>query len=205
MISPINIALRFVVAITLLTVLALRYSDSLTTGVLPLYQWEISVIQDSFRVTDLRVDQQGPDHVVRLEVALAKPVFVGSRYIMPDERGRANATTLVGNVMQSLVTLLTVLLVWPTGQNARPAQVYLLRLGIASPLVLFVLLTDTPLVLLDSIWGIILQHLTFGGFSPLDAWCKFLQGGGRIALGLASGTASVLIAHALLHKAQKAA
>lgn len=184
---PVKLGLRFLLACAFLMALAQQFSDTLVDGILPLYRWEIGIIEDRYRVIGMALDHEGADRVVRLQVTLAKPVFIGTQFLMPDERGRADASTLVGHVLQPAVLLFALLLAWP----AKNRLAYALRLFAALPFCTIIIMLDVPLVLLASLWGIIVDHLAPNAFSPLILWSQFLQGGGRWALGLAGGAAAI--------------
>lgn len=187
--------LRFLLVSILLISLANLLGDILVSTIRPLYRWEISAIDDHFRIIDLKLDNEGADHVIRLEVTLAKPVFTGSHFLMPDPRGRANSSTLIGNALQPLVLLFAMMFSWPI-KNWRS---YFTRSLYALPFCFFILMIDVPIVLLASLWEIILDPLAPTTSSPLMLWNHFLQGGGRLALGMAGGAVALWLANPMRH------
>lgn len=183
-----KIAGRFALAIALLLTLNQFIGKAATESMLPLLRWEITQLDDTYRVLDLQLDRQGRDSVLRLEVGLAKVIIIGGRALLPDPRARASVSTLAGALWQPLFLSLAVVVAWPT-QRARD---YLLRLSLALPLIVLVTLLDLPFVLWGELWQLHVSALEPDRFSLLLLWKDFLQGGGRFALGLGVGVLAVL-------------
>lgn len=149
---------------------------------LHLYRWELGWLDDHYRVLFLGVTRRGEEEVLQLVVTLARPLVVGGQLILPDARGQATVSTLLGHPAQMAVLFLAALLGWP----ARRGGEYLLRALCGLPLLLLLLMADIPLVMLAELWAMLLEVHDPGGFSPLVLWSGFLQSGGRWALTLAS-------------------
>jgi hypothetical protein len=64
---------------------------------------------------------------------------------------------------------------------------------IVLPLGLLLAVVDAPLVLAASIWQLLVDAAAPGTHSPLLLASQFLQGGGRAALGLSIGAASLVL------------
>ena len=97
--------------------------------------------------------------------------------------------TTVGTVLQPVLVALVLLLAWPArwGEMA-------LRLAIASVLLSVVLLADTPFSLAAWLWHAQIKLYEPGRGSPLVWWNVFLNGGGRLALGLIAATLAIALA-----------
>jgi hypothetical protein len=173
--------LRFLLACVLLLTLAQSFGDDFVAALLPMFRWELGLLDDHYRILFLGLSSQGADSVVRLDVTLARPVIAGARVIVPDSRGIATVTTLAGHLLQPVVLVLALIAAWPARKRAE----YLLRAGCGLPLLVLLLMADVPFVLLAEIWSMFAESHAPGRFSPLVAWSAFLQSGGRLALALA--------------------
>ena len=192
-VSFLNIAVRFTIAIALLLTLNQFYGKAFTESMLPLLRWEIALLDDTYRVLDLRLDREGRDSVIRLDVGLEKVVVIGGQALMPDPRARANVSTLAGQVTQPALLSLALILAWP----ARRAMEYPVRAFIAASGIGFVILIDVPFVLWAELWDLHVSALEPDRFSPLLIWKNFLQGGGRFVLGLGVGVLAVVVGQML--------
>lgn len=186
-------ALRFAAACALLLVLAQLAGRELLEALLPAYRWMVGLLDDRYRILYLGLASQGADSVVRLDVALQRPVLIGGQIVMPDPRGHAQVTTLAGSALQAVVVFLAALLAWPL--RARTEAAFRALLGLPAGLLL--LLADLPFVLVGELWALFVERYAPGAFSPLLAWKDFLQGGGRLALACAGGALAVGGAQAL--------
>lgn len=173
--------LRFLLACVLLLALARAFGDACVAALLPVFRWELGLLDDHYRILFLGLSSQGADSVVRLDVTLARPVIAGARVIVPDSRGIATVTTLAGHVLQPVILMLAVLAAWPARKRAE----YLLRASCGLPLLVLLLMVDVPFVLLAEIWSMFMESHAPGRYSSLIAWSAFLQSGGRSALALA--------------------
>ena len=182
-----NIAARFTLAIALLLTLNQFYGKAFTESILPLLRWEIAQLDDTYRVLDLRLDREGRDSVIRLDVGLEKVVVIGGQALMPDPRARANVSTLAGHITQPAMLALALILAWPA---RRPIE-YPLRALIACTGLAFAILIDVPFILWAEVWDIHVSAFEPNRFSLLLLWRDFLQGGGRFVLGLAVGVLAV--------------
>lgn len=180
---PFEAGLRFLAACGVLLALAHFLVRDLLELILPLFRWELGRLDDHYRILHLGLATQGADPVIRLDVALQRPVFVGGHLVLPDSRGHASVTTLAGNSLQPLIVFLALLLAWPARGFAHGVA----RIGCGLCLLPLLLMIDVPFVLLGELWAIFVDRFASANFSPLIAWKDFLQGGGRLALALAAG------------------
>lgn len=183
-----EIGLRMLLAGGALVALAGWAGDTFVTALLPLLCRELGLLDDHFRILACQLVRQGADSVIRLDVALARPVLVDGRVVFPDPRGVATVTTLAGHVTQPAVLFAAVLAVWP----APTAAAFPRRALVGLPILFAVLMADVPFVLLAELWALLGGDSA--GFSLLQAWRSFLLEGGRLALGLAAGAAAVALA-----------
>ena len=187
---------RLVIAAALVLTLLVLFVKPTVATLLPFYRAVFELIGDDYRILFLGLATQGADSVIRLDVTLAKTVLVGGQFIVPEARGSANVTTLVGYAVQPMAVALIVLLAW----SCQNWQTMVLRLAVLIPLLSVTLALDVPFVFAAELWGLFLDALAPGRWSPMLAWSAFLQGGGRIALGLAAALVSVSIPELMLKK-----
>jgi hypothetical protein len=181
--------LRLVIVAALVLPLLIFFVKPTVDTLLPFYRAVFELIGDDYRILSLGLATQGADSVIRLDVTLAKPILLAGQFILPDERGSANVTTLVGHALQPLAVALIVLLAWP----CQKWQTMALRLTVLVPLLIVTLAIDVPFVFAAELWGLFLDRLAPGTWSPMLEWSTFLLGGGRIALGLTAALVSVAI------------
>lgn len=151
----------------------------------PLFESELRALDRTFRVDRVSVDHDGPDPVFLLEVGLARPVSLNGQTFYPDPRGRATASTLVGNLTLPCVLLLAIALAWPV----RNGRFLAIRTLVLVPTLLLLCALGVPLILWAGIWGVIIHAADPDRLSPLLLWRDFLLDGGTFALALTLGAA----------------
>lgn len=182
--------MRLLLAGVLLVWLAQRFGRETAQALLPLIGHALVWLDDHYRILALAVDSQGADTVVRLRVTLARPLVVGGHLILTDARGWAEVTTPVGHLLQPLLILSGILLAWP----ARCRREWPARLLLALPVAVALLLLNTPFTLWGLLWDLHAHVYEPGRFSPLLAWIRLLDGGGRLLLGMLGAAAVVALA-----------
>ena len=191
--SVIGIGVRLAIVGGLLAWGTRLWGGDCVEGMLPAFAAIFSLLDEQFRILLLQIGHQGADTVVRLQVTLARPLFLNGQLIMPDPRGLATVTTTIGTVLQAPIVCGALLLAWP----ATCADERLLRLLGALPALALLLAIDTPFILLASIWDLFVYSLESGRFSPLLIWQHFLIGGGRLALAITLGVGVIALARRL--------
>jgi hypothetical protein len=167
-----------------------QYGEPLLKLLLIIYHWEIGVIDDGYQILSLNIDNVAPEHTISLQVTLKKTMYLGGHFIFPNPRGVANASSIVAHVWQMVVLFLAVIFAW----SAERISVYGLRIVVGLPFLIAILLLDIPFTLLAALKGLIVQHLQIQTIPLIVLWGDFLEGGGRLALGLVAGALSVLLA-----------
>jgi hypothetical protein len=186
--------LRALMAGLLLLVLAGWLGSPLGAKLLPAAGAWMAWVEPAFSVLRLEGQSRPEGDRVRMQVALAQPVFTGERVVMPHPRGHAWAQVPAAQIWQGPVLLLWVLLAWPL---ARGGAELLGRLALALPVLAAWMLLDTPLVLLAEVWKLLLQADPQPALKALVVWSDLLRGGGRLGLPLLAGAAVVLAVHAI--------
>ena len=169
---------RIVVAAVILGALSFRYGTELVEALLPAIRAEFEWLDDTYDIKQLYLDHVGADQVVRVVVGQARCIVLIDRAFCGDPRGRANASTLIGNITLPAVVLLALALAWPSMRICELAC----RLVLAPMALAMMWSLDVPFILWSSIWSLHVDAFAPGLFSPLLIWSQFLQGGGRFAL-----------------------
>ena len=177
-----NFAIRFVFITATLLTLGRVYGTALVTPMLPVFAWEIETVDDRLRVDRIRIVDRNVDTFIELKATPIRMLILGNRMLMPDAKLFFEPRTLVGSALQPVILLLSIILAWPTAR----LRVLSVRLLLAVPMIVLLLLTNVPLgfvgVMLDfrqNYPDIPVAHLVY--------WNDFLQTGGALALAITAG------------------
>lgn len=143
------------------------------------FEW----VAPDFKVLRFELDHERADRVLRASVTLGRYTFVGGQLIAPDPRGVAQASTVALHGLQGPVLALWACLAWPASR----VGTRMLRLLACLPAVALVFLLDAPVVLAAGIWDFLVDAHAPDSWQPLLIARDLLQGGGRVAIGLAIG------------------
>lgn len=180
--------LRCIALLLLLCALALRWGDVLTGHLLPWFKVTLNTLDDTYRIDQLMLDQEGADRVIRVVVRLAHCVILEGNAYCGHPDAQANASTLAGHVLMPAICLLALVLAWP----ARSWMEHAIRLALL-PLALAALWSlDVPFILWAALWRLHVDAFAPHTVSPLLSWSQFLESGGRMGLAVL-GASSVLI------------
>lgn len=174
---------RFLLLAVVAGCIAIPAAEPITAALLPLFHAELARLDDTFRIDRVYLDHDGADRVVRVDVGLAHPITLNGRTFRPDPRGRATASTLVGNLTLPCVLLIAVALAWP----CRSREQFAARVLALAPALLLLGLLGIPFLLWGALWGLVVQVADPNRFSPLLMWSDFLLDGGNFALAMALG------------------
>lgn len=188
--SPGRFALALIAGFALTLAAAWMWGTALIEAILPTTRIVLGWIDGRFGVVSLGVEHNWQDTVVRLRLNFSTGFFMGGRIISPDPRGALWVTTPVGSLLQPLV-------IAPAIAGALPGRptLRLIRFGLAALLALSFLVIDLPLTLHAVAWDMLTYSLGVNDFSPLLAWFGFLNGGGRLGIGLLLGAAGWKLAN----------
>lgn len=193
---PLVLILRLIGSVSLGLWLAKSHGRALAESTLPLLSWVLSVLDDHFQRLALDVVQQGPDSVFRWRVALVRPLLVGGQIAMPHPESLVQVTTTVGTFLQPLLALMVATFTWP----ASSLREWLMRMGLMIFMALSACVVNTPLTLWAYVWDIYLRQTNSSQFSTLLVWLSFLNGGGRILIGLMGAALAISLAEKLNHR-----
>jgi hypothetical protein len=196
----VQILLRLLLAAAVLLPLAVFYGEALVSTWLGAYRVIFSWVADDFKLLNLAIDHEGANRVLRAQVTWRHIVVIGGKVIYPDPRGTANASTLLAHALQGPLVAVLAVSAWPTrnprdtGKQKQAWLEWLARAMVLPPLLALLVIIDMPVVLAGELWELALNALDPGATSAVVIWKRFMQGGGRYALGLAAGVLAVLVA-----------
>jgi len=192
---PWQIALRVLIATALVLAVAKASSRDIVAWLAPGLTAALVWVADDFKVLRVEfVKERNQDSLAALAV-LKRSVFLGGRAIVPDGVTPIVVGATVGSVLQSALVALVLVLAWPASLVE-----WLLRLAIATAPIAVIVFIDTPLSMAALLWNSHVMYLEPGRFSALVAWNTFLNGGGRLALGLVAGALAIALARALMER-----
>lgn len=188
---------RFLFIATVLAALDALVEQRFVEALLPGMKYELAHLDGTFRIDGMSVVRDGPDRSVRVDVGLARPLSLNGRTFNPDPRGKASASTLVGNVTLPCVLMVAVALAWPR----RSLRSFAARALVLIPVLLLLSALDGPFLLWGALWGLVLQAAGVpNAFSPLLIWTDFLLSGGGLALALVFGACVGVVAERLSNR-----
>lgn len=159
---------------------------------LPLLHGALVVVADDFEIRRFELVDERANASIGALAVLRRSLFLGGQAIVPDGNQAMVVGTTIGTVLQPVMVLLMLVLAWPAGRAELA-----LRLLVAAALTLPLLLLDTPLSLAAWLWDAQIKAYEPGRASLLVDWNVFLNGGGRLALGLIAAALSIALAQRL--------
>lgn len=193
--SALPLAWRLGLATTALLMAAYFYSHQIVSWLLPMLSRALEFVADDFKIVRLDFMQERGNTSIGALALLQHTLVLGEQVVVPDGKSVMLVGTTVGTVLQPLWVALALVLAWPARWVEMAA-----RLAIASVLLGVVLLVDTPLSLAAWLWDVELRAHAPDRISLLVWWNTFLNGGGRLALGLAAAASSVVLAQRMPHR-----
>jgi len=188
-----GIVVRLMAGALLAVCLVMAGGPRLAEAFLPVLRWAFVHLDTQDRVIELSINDtgviSGNEQVYRLVVAPDKTVFVGDRLARTDPRGRAMVSVLIAYLWQAFVIALPLALAWPVSRSIE----WPIRLTCLALLLGVFALLDLPLTLWAQIWQSYVDAVAPGSFSALLIWANFLQGGGRLLLGVVAAGLSVYV------------
>jgi hypothetical protein len=138
-----------------------------------------------FQIVQFGFATDRDNHSLAAIARLKRTVVMGETAVVPDDSPMVVGAN-VGTVLQPVLVALVLALAWP-GSVAE----ILLRLVLLVPPLAIVLLVDTPASMAGWLWFSLQQIHDPGRFSPLVWWNTFLNGGGRLVLGLIAAAGAI--------------
>lgn len=188
-IRALNFALRLGLVTALMLTVAHFCSRQMVTLMLPTLTAALKLVAEDFEIIQVEVVDERNQASVAAVALLGRTVVLGGRAVVPDGRSVMAVSTTIGTVLQPIWVAWVMALAWPS----RMAELAL-RIVIVSAMVVPVVLLDTPLSLAAWLWDVMVRLHEPGRASPLLWWNVFLNGGGRLVLGLIAGFVSIALA-----------
>lgn len=188
--QPYTLILRFIAIGLVLLVATYQLGEHLINAITPLYEWMIKQFDYRFDTIILSIITQHGEQFLLLQTTLSQSIIVGAEVIEPNFPILSAVTMPLGNVLLPVVLVFTTVLAWPITLNRHAMHVYVIRILLAAPLCLFIMLLDMPTQLLKMVWESLnkLLNLSISNDLPyFTYWSDFLNGGGLMALSIAAG------------------
>jgi hypothetical protein len=190
-----QIALRVLVATVLVIAVAKMASRDIVAWVLPGLTACLAWVAEDFEVKSVEFVKDRNDAALAARAMLKRTVFLGGHAVVPDGEAEIYTSTTLGLVLQGAFVALVLVLAWPAGLVE-----WLVRLAIATSLIAMLMFIDAPLTLAAGMWKSMLMVFEPGRSSVLIAWRTFLNGGGRLALGLVAGAIAIALARVVMER-----
>jgi len=174
------------------------FGRAIMQSMLPLYQCAITQFDSQIEIISLAIVQQHGQHFLQLDALLTKPFFIGMHYFVPQIAIPSSSRIPLDFVLQPVVIFLTLAMGWP----ARSYRDYVLRLVVGAPLILILMLLDSPLQFNYMLWDSVERIVQTTGKVErwLRNWSDFLNGGGLIMLSLTISIMTIGISNLLTEK-----
>lgn len=192
--SATHIALRLVLATALVLTAAYFFSRDAVRLLMPMLESALSSVASDYKILRFDFFDERNNTSIGAIVRLEHTLVLDGRAIVPDGQSVMGVAATIGTVLQPVCVAMVLALAWPAHWREM-----LLRLLIIAPLLTAVLLVDTPLSMAAWLWDVQLRMHEPGRASPLVWWNTFLNGGGRLALGLIAAALSIALARRLAH------
>ena len=207
---------RFMVVGVTISFITHQFGDCIVQALSPIYEWAIKQLDYRLDLVLLKITTEHQQQSLSFTTTLSQPFMLGIDLISPQHALPSGGSMPLGNVMLPVVLIMTIILVWPLTVNQNNttklkrytiiASTYLLRMVLALPLTLVVLLLDMPIQLLKLSWEGINELLNLSIRHQLEYfsyWSDFLNGGGLMAISIAAGLLAIGVANLLLRSNTK--
>jgi hypothetical protein len=196
--SAASLLWRLPLATALVLLAAHLWSHDLLVQLKPVLSWALETAADDFTVLQFDfAKDRGNDSLVAL-AQLKRTLMFGSTAVVPDGVTAMAVGSATGNVLQPMLVALVLMLAWPAHLLEMAV-----RLAIGTALQAGVLLINTPLSMAAWLWFAHLQRYAPDQWSALVWWNIFLNGGGRLVLGLVSAVLAIAIARRWAARAKR--
>lgn len=180
--NPTRLFLRIVLASVIILPIIVYFERSIMQWFIPLLQWEVTHLDDSFKVLFFGIrDTQGVSNI-ELNVMFNHDIVINSASQAMTSNFFGSAGLLTQNVLHPLMIMSIAILAWP----ADKWRVYGTRICVGLALLVLVIMMDSPIQLLASILTTFSKQIDSPWVSPTSMiyWSDFLNGGGLFALSL---------------------
>jgi hypothetical protein len=189
--KSIGISLRFIFTGISIATLSHLLGQQIIQAMLPLLKFAITLFDSRITIHALGVINQHGAVVLACQSEVTRPFFIGAHLFLIDTPLLSGSTIPVDFVLQPLVIFLTLVLAWPAQRKLDHA----VRIGLGLPLILVLMLFDSPMQFIYMLWDSMEKQLQTPGDAHtwLMYWSDFLNGGGLIALSLSISVLAIAV------------
>jgi hypothetical protein len=190
--NPMRFLLRIILVSMVVLPIIVYFERTIMQWFIPLLQWEIMHLEDSFHILFFGLmDIQGAISV-QLDVMFNHDIVINQASQAVASNLLGSASLLTQNVLHPLMIVSIAILAWPAGKWV----IYCIRICVGLPLVLLVMMLDSPIQLLAAILTNFSKQIDSPWVSAtwLIYWSDFLNGGGLFALSLVASLITISIA-----------
>ena len=190
--NPMRLLLRIVLVSVVVLPIIVHFERTIMQWFIPLLQWEITHLDDRFHILFFGLmDTQGAISV-QLDVMFNHDIVINHASQAVASNLLGSASLLTQNVLHPLMIVCIAILAWPAGKWV----IYCIRICAGLPLVLLVMMLDSPIQLLASILTNFSKQIDSPWVSTtwLIYWSDFLNGGGLFALSLVASFIAISVA-----------
>ncbi|OYY64245.1 MAG: hypothetical protein B7Y51_04720 [Burkholderiales bacterium 28-67-8] len=183
---------RVLLATSVVLLTSHGYARDVVTRLMPVLSWGLATVANDFKVLSFELMTDRGQTTIGAVVRLERSLVFGSQVVVPDGASTMVVGAAIGNVLQPLLVALVWMLAWPGGWFEMA-----LRLLLGTGLQAGVLLLNVPCSMAAWLWLVQLKRYAPDTVSPLVWWNVFLQGGGRLVLGLLCAALAIALAKRL--------
>jgi len=190
MLHPNALILRFIVIGLVLLFVSYQWGNHLIKLLIPIYEWTIKQLDYRFDTMTFSIIKQHGEQFLLLQTTYSMPIHAGNETLVPNAPIPSGATMPLGNVLLPFILVFTTVFSWPITDHQSKATKYTLRVLLALPICLVLMLLDMPTQLLKIVWENLNRLLNLNISQNLyyfTYWSDFLNGGGLVALSIAAG------------------
>ncbi len=180
--KPIRLFFRVLLVSVIVLSGIVYFERTIIDWLIPLLSWEITHLNDSFSILFFGVEDHHGASNIALNVVFKNDIIVSQSSHVVATNFYGAAGLLAQNVLHPLMVVTIAVLAWP----GEKWLVYLVRLCVALPLTLLVVMIDSPIQLLASILTTFSKQIDSPWVTPTSMiyWSDFLNGGGLFAISL---------------------
>jgi len=191
--------IRFILIGVTMVLVTHAYGADLIRLLIPLYEWMVKQFEYRLSTVEFSILKQHGEQFLVLQTTLSRPIFTGTNMIVPNAPIPSVASMPLGHVMFPVIVIFTTVLAWPVPKRDSKMYIFIMRILLALPICVLVMLADVPMQMLKHIWESLNTTLGLNISSDLPyfaSWSDFLNGGGLIAISI---TAAILILGVIQH------
>ncbi len=193
-----RVSLRFILTGISIATLSHLLGQHLIQAMLPLLKLAITLLDSRITINALGIIKHHGVMLLECQSLLTHPFFIGANYFMIDTPILSSSRIPIDFVLQPLVIFLTLVLAWPAQSKFQ----HVVRIGLGFPLIVGVMLLDSPMQFIYMLWDSLEKQLQSPGDAQtwLKYWSDFLNGGGLMALSLGIGLFAIAITNSTQRK-----